>query len=180
MGVKPSGRLPPQQQPAQSQPFRPYKREVSFKALPLAAQLLLAFVGVVVGATVTLTVSAYRSTLENLEQDAARTAELTAQNRERLLTQALAGRQQRARSLLVTVESACTEVTMQGRLAFAPDCVAPILRDFRTDEGALGVVLTNRGRRVATSGAPVAEQALAPQANAATTSSASATAISGC
>ena len=129
---------------------------MSAKSLPLSVQLLLAFLSLVVGATVVLTVSAYRSTFESLETDARRTVRTAAQTRHQLLTQTLLGHQLRSRGFLVAAESACSEPRPAGGLAWPLDCLRPMLRQFRATEGVRGALVTYRGRRIAAFGMTVA------------------------
>jgi signal transduction histidine kinase/CheY-like chemotaxis protein len=140
---------------------------MSWKSTPLAVQLLLAFVGLVLAATLVLTVSAYRSTFDSLEADARRAVRAAAHTRAQMVTQALTARHQRARGLLVSAESACSERTPSGRLAWALDCLSPMVHDFRAAERATALHLTYRGRRIASSGPAITHETPIPNALAA-------------
>ncbi len=128
-------------------------------ALPLSAQLLLSFVGLLMGITVVLTRTAYTSLAHNLDADARRTVAAATRTREQSITQLFQLRQQRADAFLVSVQSLCTESLGLGRLAWLQECVRPMVDDFRKGEGALSATLTYRGRVLRRSGirlAPVA------------------------
>jgi signal transduction histidine kinase/ActR/RegA family two-component response regulator len=140
---------------------------MSWKSTPLAVQLLLAFVGLVLAATLVLTYSAYRSTFDSLEADARRAVRAAAHTRAQMVTQSLTARHQRARGLLVSAESACSERTPSGRLAWALDCLSPMVHDFRAAERAVALHLTYRGRRIASSGPAITHATPVPEALAA-------------
>lgn len=133
------------------------------RALPLSIQLLLTFVGLLIGMAVVLTTAAYTSLVANLRTEAARRVSLESGNRVQTLSQLFQLRQQRAEDFLITLESLCAE-PLAGRLAWAPDCVRPMVDDFRKSERALGALLTYRNRRVRRSGERVAAEAPAPGA----------------
>ena len=128
-------------------------------ALPLSVQLLLTFVGLLVGITIVLTTVAYTSLLHNLDADARRTVSTATRTREQSLTQLFQLRQQRAEAFLVSLQSLCAEAVDSSRLAWVGDCVRPMVDDFRKGEGALSALLTYRTRVLRRSGvrlAPVA------------------------
>src|SRR5215210_4868087 len=121
------------------------------KSCSLRFQLLIVFVLLVVSTTVALTTLAYRTMYQTLETEARRAAHVVAQTRAQMLTQALAGRQLRATRLLLTAESLCSEQTDHG-LAWAIDCLRPMLRDFQSAEHAAGVRLSYRDRTLTSFG----------------------------
>jgi signal transduction histidine kinase/ActR/RegA family two-component response regulator len=125
-------------------------------SLPLSVQLVLTFVGLLIGTTAVLTRFAYTSSLESLEAEAYRNVELATQSREQALTQLFGLRQQHAAGFLASVESLCSENVESGRLAWVGDCVRTMVGDYRRSERASGAVLSYRGRRVIRSGSPVA------------------------
>jgi signal transduction histidine kinase/ActR/RegA family two-component response regulator len=125
-------------------------------ALPLSVQLLLSFVGLLMGITVVLTRTAYTSLAHNLDDDARRTVAAATRTREQSITQLFQLRQQRAEAFLVSVQSLCTETLDLGRLAWLQDCVRPMVDDFRKGEGALSAMLTYRTRVLRRSGARIA------------------------
>jgi signal transduction histidine kinase/CheY-like chemotaxis protein len=125
------------------------------RAVPLSVQLVFTFVGLVVGTTAALTTAAYTSSRTSLETQARRTVRLATETREQTLAQLFNLRQQRAEGLLASMQSLCGERAGPGRLAWAPDCVRTLVNDFRASEGAEGVLLTYRDRRIARSGAAV-------------------------
>lgn len=133
-------------------------------ALPLSVQLLLTFVGLLVGITIVLTTVAYTSLLHNLEADARRTVSTATRTREQSLTQLFQLRQQRAEAFLVSLESLCAEAVDAGRLAWVGECVRPMLDDFREGEGALSALLTYRTRVLRRSGVRLAPVAPLPGA----------------
>ena len=122
------------------------------RAIPLSIQLLLTFVGLLVGMAAVLTGAAYTSLRASLETEAARHVSDATQLREERLTQLFERRQRRAEGFLRSVESLCSEPLDSGRLAWADECVRPMVDDFRKSERALGVELTYRDRRVQRSG----------------------------
>jgi signal transduction histidine kinase/ActR/RegA family two-component response regulator len=111
-----------------------------------------------------LTTAANSSVVANLEADASRRVSLATQTREQTLSQLFQLRQQRAEGFLGSLESFCTERLDTGRLAWAEDCVRPMVDDFRKSERALGALLTYRNRRVKRSGEPVSSETPAPGA----------------
>src|SRR4030095_9033980 len=121
------------------------------KSCSLRFQLLLAFVLLVVSTTIALTTLAYRTMFQSLETEARRAAHVVAQARAQMLTQALTGRQLRATRLLLTAESLCSEQNDHG-LAWATDCLRPMLRDFQAAEHAQGLRLSYRDRTLASFG----------------------------
>ena len=125
-------------------------------SLPLSVQLVLTFVGLLIGTTAVLTRVAYTSSLTSLEAEAYRNVGLATQSREQALTQLFQLRQQHAEGFLASVESLCSEIVESGRLAWVGDCVRTMVGDYRRSERASGAVLAYRGRRVIRSGAPVA------------------------
>jgi signal transduction histidine kinase/ActR/RegA family two-component response regulator len=125
------------------------------RALPLSVQLLLTFVGLLIGITTVLTRAAYISLQDNLRVEASRSVDLATRTREQTLTQLFNLRQQRAEGLLVSLESLCGEPTDSGRMGWVDDCVETMVDDFRKSERALGAVLTYRNRRLHRSGQPV-------------------------
>lgn len=137
---------------------------MSWKSAPLGVQLMLAFVGLVLAATLALTYSAYTSTFESLEADAKRAVAAAAHVRTQMVTQALTARHQRGRGLLVSAESACSERRSDGRFAWALDCLVPMVRDFRVSERATAVRVDYRGRRIASSGPELSSAPVLPGA----------------
>ncbi len=121
-------------------------------ALPLSVQLLLSFVGLLMGITMVLTRTAYTSLAHNLDADARRTVAAATRTREQSITQLFQLRQQRAEAFLVSVQSLCTETLDLGRLAWLQECVRPMVDDFRKGEGALSATLTYRTRVLRRSG----------------------------
>ena len=128
------------------------------RALPLSLQLLLTFVGLLIGMAIVLTTAANTSLVANLEAEASRHVTLAALTREQTLSQLFHLRQQRAEGFLATVESLCSEELERGRLAWVDDCVRPMVDDFRRSERALGAVLTYRDRPIRRTGTRVADQ----------------------
>jgi signal transduction histidine kinase/ActR/RegA family two-component response regulator len=124
-------------------------------AVPLSYQLLLTFVGLLVGITIVLTRAANSSLLTNLADDARRDVALATRTREQALTQLFQLRQQRAVGFLVSVASLCGEPLQSGRVAWVDDCVRTMVDDFRRSERAVGALLTYRTRRLRRSGRPV-------------------------
>ena len=134
------------------------------RAFPLSVQLLLTFVGLLIGMAAVLTTVALRSLIANLETDATRQVSLATRSREQTLSQLFRLRQQRAEGLLASMESLCAEPLDSGRLAWADECVQPMINDFRRSERALGVQLTYRNRSIRRSGQRVRDLTPAPGA----------------
>jgi signal transduction histidine kinase len=123
------------------------------RTVPLSVQLVITFVGLIIGTTAALTTAAYTSARASLEADARRDVVFATKTREQAVTQLFNLRQQRAEGLLTSMQSLCGEEAGPGRLAWAPDCVATLVTDFRASERAEGVLLTYRKRRITSSGA---------------------------
>lgn len=121
-------------------------------ALPLSVQLILSFVGLLMGITMVLTRTAYTSLAHNLDADARRTVAAATRTREQSITQLFQLRQQRSEAFLVSVQSICTETLGLNRLAWLQECVRPMVDDFRKGEGALSATLTYRTRVLRRSG----------------------------
>jgi signal transduction histidine kinase/ActR/RegA family two-component response regulator len=121
------------------------------RAVPLSIQLLLTFVGLLIGMAAVLMSAAHTSLVANLETDAGRQVSLATQSREQTLTQIFNLRQQRAEGFLTSLESFCADPVESGRLAWA-DCVRPMVDDFRKSERALGASFSYRNRTVGRSG----------------------------
>jgi signal transduction histidine kinase/ActR/RegA family two-component response regulator len=132
------------------------------RALPLSVQLLLTFVGLVVGIIAVLTTTAYTALRANLLAEASRNVELATRTREQTVTQLFLLRQQRAQGFLTSMVSFCAESLGSGRLAWAEDCARTMVNDFRKSERALGAVLSYRNRRILRSGQPIASGAPSP------------------
>ena len=131
-------------------------------AVPLSVQLLLTFVGLLLGMTWVLMNSANTSLLSNLEAEAQRTISVATKAREQTLAQLFQLRQQRAEGLLASVQSLCAEPIDRGRLGWVGDCVRTMVDDFRKSERALGVTLSYGNRRLRRSGAPVPAATVPP------------------
>ena len=134
------------------------------RAFPLSAQLLLTFVGLLIGMAAVLTTAAYTSLLANLQSEATRRVSLATQSREQTVAQLFQLRYQRAHGFLASLPSVCAERTSSGRLAWIAECVRPMVDDFRRSERALGARLTYGNRTVTRSGQRVSEEAPSPGA----------------
>ena len=132
------------------------------RALPLSAQLLLTFVGLLIGMAAVLTAAAYSTSRVNLEDEARRNVDLATATREQTLTQLFELRQQRAVGFLRSLESLCAEPLDSGRLAWVGDCVRTMVDDYRNGERASGALLTYGARRIRRSGRPVVAADLPP------------------
>ena len=128
---------------------------MSLRAVSLRAQLLAAFVIVIVGTTAGLTYDAYRTNLARLEAEARKDAAAAAHARAQALHRMLANRQRRAEGVLAGARALCGEASTAGRVAWAPDCMQPMLNAFRAAESAAGAVITYEDRVVVASGAKV-------------------------
>ncbi|MGE3403301.1 MAG: sensor histidine kinase, partial [Vicinamibacterales bacterium] len=125
------------------------------RSFSLSAQLLIAFVGLVLGTTAALTLSAYRSSLESLANDARRSALAAADERASDLVRLFQSRQQRAEGFLAAAESLCAEPRRDGRFGWSVDCVATLMEEFRATEQAIGVHFSYRGFTLVESGEAV-------------------------
>ena len=122
------------------------------RAVPLSVQLLLTFVGLLVGMAAVLIGAAYTSLRATVESEANRNVADATRSREERLSQLFHLRHQRAEGFLRSLESLCAEPLESGRLAWVDACVRPMVDDFRKSERALGALLTHRGRRFLRSG----------------------------
>ena len=118
------------------------------RAVPLSVQLLLTFVGLLVGMAAVLTGAAYTSLRANVEAEASRTVASATSGREERLTELFELRQQRAEGFLRSLESLCAEPLDSGRLGWADECARPMVDDFRKSVRAVGVLVLYRGRRI--------------------------------
>jgi signal transduction histidine kinase len=134
------------------------------RSIPLSAQLLIAFVGLVGAMTVVLSIAAYRSSLDALVAEAMRDAGEVAQARERTLAILLDLRQRRAEGFLLSVEAICGEPAGARGFGFSEECVRIMVDEMRMTERASSAVLTFRGRTLRTSGAPIAPGVPRPDA----------------
>ena len=132
------------------------------RTVPLSVQLVITFVGLIIGTTAALTTAAYTSSRASLEEDARRDVVFATETREQAVTQLFSLRQQRADGLLASMQTLCGEKAGPGRLAWAPDCVETLVTDFRASERAEGVLLTYRKRRITSSGQTVMPSAPPP------------------
>jgi len=127
------------------------------RAVPLSIQLLLTFVGLLIGLAAVLTTSAYSSLASNLRAEAILRVNLETGSRAQALSRLFQQRQHNADAFLAMLESFCAESPGPGRLAWPPDCVRPLLDDFRRTERALGLLLTYKNRPVRRSGGRTAD-----------------------
>jgi signal transduction histidine kinase len=125
---------------------------MSPRAVSLRAQLLTAFVVVVVGTTAGLTFDAYRTSIAGLEAKARQDAAVAAHSRAQAIDRMLANRQRRLEGVLAAAIELCAEPKPTGKYAWAPDCMGPIVNAVRTAERSTGILLRYDGRQVITSG----------------------------
>lgn len=131
---------------------------MSLRAVSLRAQLLAAFVIVIVGTTAGLTYDAYRTNLAKLKAEARKDAAAAANARVQALQRMLANRQRRADGILAGARELCGETSTPGRIGWAPDCMKPMLNAFRVAEGATGAAITYEDQLVVASGAEVPKE----------------------
>ena len=134
------------------------------RALPLSVQLLLTFVGLLIGMAMVLTAAAYTTSRLNLEDEARRNVALATATGQQTVMQLFHLRQQRAEGFLASIESMCSEPVGRGRLGWVDDCVRTMLTDFRNGERAVGALLSYGTRRIRRSGRPVSVGAPPPGA----------------
>jgi signal transduction histidine kinase/CheY-like chemotaxis protein len=127
-------------------------------ALPLSAQLLLTFVGLLVGITAVLTTAADTSLRDSLETDARANVAVATRTREQALTQLFRLRQQRAQGFLVSIPPLCSERLPNKRFAWIRECVSTLVDDFRRSERASGAVLRAGARLLRRSGSRVSPE----------------------
>jgi signal transduction histidine kinase/CheY-like chemotaxis protein len=104
--------------------------------ISLPAQLLLTMVSLVVGTIAGLTIVAYQSSRDSLEEQALQNVRLVAQARAQSVQQLLQLRQQAAEGFLTSVESLCAEPRTGGGFGWAEECTATMVREFAIGEGA--------------------------------------------
>jgi diguanylate cyclase (GGDEF)-like protein len=119
------------------------------RSLPLAVQLVLTLVGLVVITTLALSVSAYRSFRSNLESEARRMVRASAEQTEKTLTRIVEQRQERALGFLKRVAALCGESGPRGQTGWEVGCVVVALAEFRTTERARGALFEYGRRRIA-------------------------------
>jgi signal transduction histidine kinase/ActR/RegA family two-component response regulator len=136
------------------------------RSISLTAQLMLTFVGLVVGTATVLTLAAYRSSKETLEGDARRTVHVEAQKLEQTLTRLIDSRRERARGFLDTVESLCGEGSVPGSKAYEPTCLKTALAELRGSERADGAQFDLGDGRIAQAGTLPLTNAAVPDAGA--------------
>ncbi len=134
------------------------------RSIPLSAQLLIAFVGLVGAMTVVLSIAAYRSSLDALVSEALRDAGEVAQARERTLVELLELRQRRAQGFLLSVEAICGEPAGARGFGFSEECVRIMVDELQMTESASAALLTFRGRTLRSSGERIAEGVPRPDA----------------
>src|SRR6476660_286788 len=89
----------------------------------LAMQLVLTFVGLIVITTTVLTISAYRSVRDNMQNEARRTVRGSADQGARNVTRLIEQQHDRAQGFLNAVDSLCGEIAPSGRTAWESECV---------------------------------------------------------
>ena len=132
------------------------------RAIPLSVQLLLTFVGLLVGMAAVLTGAAYSSLRRNVESEASRHVAEATRTREERLTHLFERRLQQADGFLRSLESLCAEPIDARRLGWVFDCIRPMSDDFLRSQRATGLTVTYRGRRLYRSGKPITAEAPAP------------------
>ena len=88
------------------------------RAVPLSIQLLLTFVGLLIGLAAVLTTSAYSSLASNLRAEAILRVDLETRSRAQALSRLFQQRQHNADAFLAMLESFCAESPGPGRLAW--------------------------------------------------------------
>ena len=117
------------------------------RAVPLSVQLLLTFVGLLVGMAAVIDRCAYTSLRATVESEVSRS-----------VANATRSRKSESRSCFICVinvrkgssaaSNPCSAEPLDaGRLAWVDACVRPMVDDFRKSERAIGAMLTYRGRR---------------------------------
>jgi signal transduction histidine kinase/CheY-like chemotaxis protein len=132
------------------------------RAIPLAVQLLCVLVGLVLGTTLTLTVFAYRSSVDSLEASARTSVRTAATNRADGIARMLALRLRNAEGLLGSALSICGEPVGAERVALSEDCVQPMVQELRRSERAIGMELRSDNRVVTRAGQRVSRGTTAP------------------
>ena len=74
------------------------------RTVPLSVQLVITFVGLIMGTTAALTTAAFTSSRASLEADARRDVAFATETREQALIQLFSLRQQRAEGLLASMQ----------------------------------------------------------------------------
>ena len=122
------------------------------RAIPLSVQLLLTFVGLLVGMAAVLTGAAYSSLRRNVESEASRHVAEVTRTREERVRQLFERRQRLADGFLRSLESLCAEPIDARRLGWVFECIRPMADDFRRSQRATALIVTYRGRRLYRSG----------------------------
>lgn len=129
------------------------------RAIPLSVQLLLTFVGLLVGMAAVLTGAAYSSLRRNVESEASRHVAEVTRSREERVRQLFERRQQLADGFLRSLEALCAEPMDARRLGWVFECIRPMADDFRRSQRATALVVTYRGRRLYRSGERIVAEA---------------------
>src|SRR5688500_2497394 len=99
------------------------------RAVPLAAQLLVVMVGLVLATAAALSAVAHRAYLESLKESARATVSDAVTHRDQTITRVLAGRHRSAEGLLASARALCGESSGGIRLSWAEDCLRPLLEE---------------------------------------------------
>src|SRR5262245_42683199 len=100
------------------------------KSVSLTAQLLLTLVSLVNGTAAGLTIEAYRTARQTLDEEARRTVHISSEKLAQTLARHLELREQQAQGFLTSVESLCGEQSPSGAIGFELTCVRTALLAF--------------------------------------------------
>jgi signal transduction histidine kinase/CheY-like chemotaxis protein len=123
-----------------------------FGMISLRTQLVLTFAGCIAATAAVLGTLTYQRTQAILEAQARLAVSSAARNRADVVSNLVASQQQHAAGFLVTLASLCGETMTSGRMTFEVECAQRALNELRLNERALAAVLTDRSRRIVSSG----------------------------
>src|SRR5262245_57323752 len=122
------------------------------RSLPLAVQLLIVMVTLVVSTTIALTFTAYESSVVTLETAARTAVRMAADTRDQMITSVVTARKRSLDGVMASARSLCGEELSRGRIAWAIDCVAPMVHEYRATQRASGVRAVYGRRELVQSG----------------------------
>ena len=124
------------------------------RSVSLSGQLIVTFVVLLAATVAGLALVAARDSLESLRAGAATAAGAATETRAALLNQLFSLRAQRAHGFLLSGQTFCVEEYGTQLMKWLPECLQPLLKEFRSTERARGARLEYQGKRVYVAGEP--------------------------
>ena len=124
------------------------------RSVSLSGQLIVTFVVLLAATVAGLAFLAASASLDSLSRIAGTSAGAATETRAALLNQLFTLRAQRAHGFLLSGQTFCTEEYGQRLQKWLPECLDPLLKEFRSTERARGARLEYQGRRVWIAGEP--------------------------